>query len=484
MKKKLLTGGLWLIIVIILGSYLAYAQEDSTEGVDIMVVIDKSDSVNWNDPHGEILNAMERLLNLSIGTGNRIGFVVYNDTIIAQEHVRLINDESDVETVMNQLQNIHASRGTDIGLALQTARRQLELDDYRFGETALIFLSDGWYEFSLFNLNRDQSDVMEDVHYVLNHVSFPIFAIEYRMPSHQNSASDNAWKDEIEGRFFASNNQRLMEIVDEVYELIITMAYEHRRTTDEVQAVVIPQVRYRHPLMLEIIEPDEGGTITRIEFTITYFDVEALEANDAYINISEVGSGFTVTIENPEEVVYTIYYETYSSDPLHPEISITRLEVREPLVIPFDLIGFVLTGTVAMIIIGMLGFKLIKSRKIKKTLPKLTGQLECYFMEVPTGFGDIPIQSWSASYLSSQNKMPLSKLLRKISLASKMPETEKIYVKMNLNNTISIINKAGIICFKDGCEVKEKEIIMRHNEGLYMVFLKKTIEIELRARLK
>lgn len=78
--------------------------------------------------------------------------------------------------------------------------------------------------------------------------------------------------------------------------------------------------------------------------------------------------------------------------------------------------------------------------------------------------------------------VPILKLLKHVSLRAKVPEAEKKFASINDDNSISIINKAGAKCYKDGNEVADKQITLRHGQGLYMVFQKNTIEIELRVR--
>jgi len=57
-----------------------------------------------------------------------------------------------------------------------------------------------------------------------------------------------------------------------------------------------------------------------------------------------------------------------------------------------------------------------------------------------------------------------------------------IFASINVDSTILISNNAGIVCYKNGRVVKDKEIVLLNGEGLYMVFQKNTIEIELRAK--
>ena len=269
-------------------TYTIVANAD--EGVDIMIIIDKSDSMNWNDPDLETLAATQQILTLSLETNNRVGFVVYNDTIIAYQELRTIETQDDIDEIIEGLRDIQKSRGTDVGLALQTARRQLGIDQYRPGRTAIIFLSDGWYEFELFNANRNNDDVEADIEDVVTTVTYPIFTIQYSDRSIQQSPKSE-WAELTGGvHFTASDPDEMDEVVDEVYQLIMENAVVPTQSGDGY---------YEHQLIIPISQEVEVVEVTlegegNIEEVI-------LPKDYGYITIDEDGDNFIITVTDPEQ---------------------------------------------------------------------------------------------------------------------------------------------------------------------------------------
>ena len=414
--KKLIA---FLFIIIVLSNIIIVKANETPvdDGADIMIIIDKSLSMSWHDPDTETLEAMNHILNLNLGTKNRVGFVVYNDTIIAYQELQKIETQNDIDEIMNKLRGLQISRGTDVGLALQMARRQLRLDDYREKKTAIIFLSDGYFGFNLYNPNRNHDDVANDVEDVLTAISYPIFTIQYSVLEFGNQTLKDDWGNQTGGAHFtASNPDELTYAVEETYRLIMEM------------------VEYEINRMYEIHV---------YEYQLA--EVENAEPYENNITMQMVGSLIIGMVS-------------------------------------WEIIGIGLGVIVILLGVRLLVVSLLKKRQIKKKYPNLSGTLECYFMEIPIGTKDIPIQSWSAPALAANSKVSLNKLLKNVSLRSEMPEAEKIFASISADNIISITNKAGIECYKNGKEITDKQITLRHGEGLYMIFQKNIIEIELRAR--
>ena len=467
------------------------------DGIDIMIIIDKSLSMSWHDPYIETLEATNHLLNLSLGTGNRVGFVVYNDTIVAYQGLRTIETVDDIDEIMIELHGLRISRGTDIGLALQAARRQLNLDNYRWGRTAIIFLSDGEYELEWYNPNRNQSDVMADVDDVIANISYPVFNIQYSILEYRDEAPKNEWGELTGGASFtAMTSDEMMGAINEIYHQIVEMArvellmtelamVEEGAQENEVELVVGEINVYEHQLVISI-QQAETKRAEMVEVTLKgdgLLQEVIIPANHEHINVNMIGTNHIITVTDPVLESYTIYYFSDSEIPLENSIVTRMVEIRTERQMPWEIIGIGVSGIAVLVFLALLASRIVKKQQQKKLYPELNATLECYFMEIPTGVKDIPIQSWSASYLASNKKKSLYNLLKSVPLRNKMPEAEKIFASINIDSTISITNKADIVCYKNGREVKaDKGITLRNGEGLYMVFQKNTIEIELRAR--
>ena len=199
-------------------------------------------------------------------------------------------------------------------------------------------------------------------------------------------------------------------------------------------------------------------------------DIETLEATNHLLNLS---------LETSNRVGFVV-----CAQPFEIIIQAQMVKIPAGITMPWGILGIGVSIVALLTGLGLLLSNFLKKRQVKISYPILNGTLECYFMKIPTGIKDIPLQSWSATFLATRNKISLAKLLKRVSLRSKMPEAEKIFVSITEDNTISIINKADIVCYKSGQEMTEKQITLRHGEGLYMVFQENTIEIELRMRKK
>ena len=481
-QMKKLMAIIFTAIIVLTIPLTVKANEEWVDGVDIMVVIDKSWSMSWNDPNFETIEAFQHILNLSLGTGNRVGFVIYNDTIIASQGLQAIESLNDIDGILRELRDIKISRGTDVGLALKTVQRQLEIDNYRQGQTVMIILSDGDHEFEIHNPNRNHDDVMAEVEEVLTSISYPIYTVQYSAVERRDKAPKNEWGSRTGGaNFSAMTHNEMIKVLNDIYNLITEMAEE---TILAARLEYEANLVHEHQLIIPNT-PTETEYVESVEVTIMgegMIQEIIIPADYENITVSMVETNHVITIIEPKAESYTISYVTSSVSPF--EISTNTHMSKNPTkrIIPWEIIGIITSILVVLAILGLLWKKLWKKHQVKKAYPTLNSTLECYFMEVPTGTKDIPIQSWSATLLAANNKTSLDKLLKNVSLRSKMPEAERIFVSINYDNTISITNKAEIICYKDGKEVADKQITLHNGEGLYMVFQKNTIEIELRVR--
>lgn len=472
---------LLVIGVLFVSSTIVFADEEVFEGADIMVIIDQSDSMNWNDPRREILDGVYHLLRLSLDTPNRIGFVVYNDTIVTYRPVVTIESEEQIDEIMTHLREINVARGTDVGLALHTARRQLLLDEYRSGQTAMLFLSDGWYGFSLFNPNRTNDDVLVDVEEVLGMITYPIHTVLYNVRNADEPSLKDDWSERTGGLGFNTENPlQLVAAIDEIFESIVEMA-----TVTAVNAQIEYEMSQMHTHQLIIKNPtNETHRATVVEITLQnedrFYQMMPIEMDNVEFRIYD--EFVRITIHEPILPSYVFYYEAYGAEILDFQVTQQMVEIPTPIEINWPIVGVsfagvtVVSGFILFIVI------LIKRHNVKRRFPKLHGTLECYFMVVPPNTKEIPIQSWSSTYIASHRKVNLDKLFRHISLRHKMPETERTFIEINDDNTLSIVNKAGVISYRNGAQFTDKRITLQHGQSVYMIFKKGSIEIELRFR--
>jgi hypothetical protein len=493
-RKKYILAALILLLLPI------QVQAERTEfytGVDIMFVIDNSLSMQTNDPERMVYEAVKYIATLSEGSQNRIGFVIYNCGIIVQQGLQRVHDASDIHEIMERLQQTPTIMGTDVGLAMRTAHELLIEDNYRPGYTAMIMLSDGDTELNVIGQVRTQEEIEEEWEEVLEAVTFPIFTIQYSelgeglQDGYRFSGQKDDWGERTGGRNYNTTDlEELLDAITSIYsELSRLSAGLGRIRTEAVEAgefrlsVEIPETAYEQVALMQITLI--GNDVIR--------DL-ILPSNEGELSIRTVGNNSVIIITNPIESLYEIYYTTVTGEEV-VITTLTRMETRpeeveeveeEP---PFEPEPLLTTTEIMIIIGGIVGLGiiilvtyLIRNYLHRRTHRNFKGSLECYFMITPEGTGDIPIQSWSVSLLASKRKCNLYELLKSTPLAQKMPEAKKIYVKINPEKSILIDNQGGVTSIRDGKESVEKNISLRCGEGIYLIFQKGTIEVELRVR--
>ena len=421
MKRKIAL--LLMMLILILPIQADAATTEFAPGVDIMFVIDSSFSMGINDPDGMVFEAVKYVAALSEGTQNRIGFVIFTCSIVVEQGLRKIYDAQEIQEVMRELQAAPFVHGTDVGLGMGRAKELLTLDNYREGFTAMIILSDGDTVLEVDNPRRSQAEVEEEWEYVLENVSYPIFTIQYS------------------------------ELGDSIAD------------------------GYRHSGEMDDWGPRTGGR--NFDATHPLQLIEAIsciyeELTGLTLDITDVDGRFEIIIASPED----IDEEQIEAEELEEE---AEEEVAEPLLTGAQ-IAILVGSIIAGILIILLVIYSIRQHQHKKKYQYFKGSLECYFMVIPDASKEVPIQSWSAAVIAGKNKGNLYELLKNIPLLDKMPEAKKVFVEIGQNNSILITNQAGVTCYRDGREAKEKKISLHSGEGLYMVFQKGTLELELRVR--
>jgi len=420
MKRKI---ALLLIALLLVLSIQAGARNtEFAPGVDIMFVIDSSFSMGINDPDGMVFEAVKYVAALSEGTQNRIGFVIFTCSIVVEQGLRKVYDSEEIKEVMRELQAAPFVHGTDVGLGVGRAKELLMADNYREGFTAMIILSDGDTVLEVENPRRTQEEVEEEWEYVLNNVSYPVFTIQYS------------------------------ELGD-----FITDGYRHSGVMDDWG----PRTGGRnfdatHPLQL-------------IEAISSIYE----EMTGLTLDITDVGERFEVTIVSPED-----NQELIEEEELYDEL---EEEESEPLLTGIQ-IFMLICAIIGGILITLLAIYQVRQHQHRKRYQYFKGSLECYFMVIPDASKEVPIQSWSAAVIAGKKSGSLYELLKNISLINKMPEAKKVFVEIGQNNSILITNQAGVTCYRNGKEVGDKKISLYSGEGLYMVFQKGTLELELRVR--
>lgn len=115
---------------------------------DIVLVLDISDSMNETDPDRNSLKAAENLIS-TMEPAHRASLISFNTEAVVAKSMFPVNDQQERADAVTQINSLKYTGGTDIGLALDAALK--EIGDYRQeGRKPMVILfSDGYSELDL-----------------------------------------------------------------------------------------------------------------------------------------------------------------------------------------------------------------------------------------------------------------------------------------------------------------------------------------------
>ena len=117
-----------------------YANELQQKNINIVFVVDCSNSMNFNDKQnlsGELI----KLFTDSAFSNTNVGLVLYDDTILQSVPLGSVSDKTTVENIQQKVQSMIRKGNTDIGLALKEAVDLLPEGEQQ--QNVIILFSDG-----------------------------------------------------------------------------------------------------------------------------------------------------------------------------------------------------------------------------------------------------------------------------------------------------------------------------------------------------
>ena len=130
------------------------------EDLNIVFVVDHSGSMNQQDSQRMIEPILEIFVDTMHEENIRVGYVAYNDTIIAREAPISLQQKSQRDALKQTMSNTDNNGETDIGLGLQEAYHLMEGYD---GRKMIVLISDGETDLALSNTGRTESDSEQDI---------------------------------------------------------------------------------------------------------------------------------------------------------------------------------------------------------------------------------------------------------------------------------------------------------------------------------
>lgn len=144
--KRLLTGCLGTVIltaVLAVNCLAAQAKESEDRCMNVVFVLDQSGSMANTDAGALRFEAVELFLGLATETGNYMGGVVFDDTIVLQRDIEKINSKESKNELSAAIRNAVSYGDTDIGKAIELATRMLVTSGNPNLRSSIILLSDG-----------------------------------------------------------------------------------------------------------------------------------------------------------------------------------------------------------------------------------------------------------------------------------------------------------------------------------------------------
>lgn len=176
MRKKILYAA--AILLALCGGWNLQAQESgdivqvkeaammamTKEDLNIVFAVDHSGSMNEQDAQRRIPQMLKVFADTMHGENIRIGYVAYNDTILAQRAPVSVQQESQRDMLKETMESADNRGETDIGLGLREA---YHLMDGYAGRKMIVLISDGETDLQHSNTGRTERDSEQDIEEVI-----------------------------------------------------------------------------------------------------------------------------------------------------------------------------------------------------------------------------------------------------------------------------------------------------------------------------
>ncbi|MBC2020475.1 VWA domain-containing protein [Listeria booriae] len=446
-------------------------------GQDFIFVIDGSYSMDTSDPQKHIFELIRYMATLSTGTENRIGYVVYNDSVIKEQGLKKIDTEKENAQMMAGLTSLTRIKGTDVGLGMKTAKRILQEGHYQANHTAMIILSDGDIDVDTANPNRTQTDTNEDINQIVTTADYPIYTIQYSEEKVHNQAPMNTWGAKTDGKnYSATSVQQLIQDATDIYSRQTKMALQKdsiaaEKKTNNTFELTVPVKAPKNEVVTEIILTlQDNARITNIVLPSDKEDITMQKSNTTAI----------ITINSPKVSQYKITYQTKDNKPVQYQ-TITQTGPQKESSVSKWLI--VIAGILILAFLIYTIWRFARRIQTKKQTTYFHDSLEGYFMKTPEN-EEIPIQNWNASLFYNQAKVTLFDLLQGTPVQMQMQASKQIWIRVGTHNHLQITNKsANVKMIRNGQPVPNRKVcLLKASESLYLIFQESGIEIELRIR--
>ena len=207
------------------------AQADSAQGIDAVFVMDVSYSMNETDKEGIASEVVNMFMDMSDSERTRIGFVAYNDRIVASEPLTSLAEPGQKEKLKRQIGSLRRYGYTDLGLGLKKGAEIAGKGNGQGHKPFIILLSDGGTDFGNAYTGRTIADSNQDVERVIQQANKQGYRIYTIGLNHDGSVNEKQLKT-IAAKtggtsYITTSAEELPDIFNRIF-------------ADQIQSVLVP----------------------------------------------------------------------------------------------------------------------------------------------------------------------------------------------------------------------------------------------------
>ena len=312
MGKKILYAV--VISLILCGMVGTYSRAEETamtkEDLNIVFAVDHSGSMNEQDASRMISKVLQVFTDTMHGENIRIGYLAYNDTIVAQKAPIEIDQEEQCQALKQTMADAENQGETDIGLGLKEAYR---LMDGCSGKKMVVLISDGETDLARSNTGRTEEDSEQDIEEIVQLCQAegtPIVTVAFGKEYEGEEAVLRKISDRTGGDSYEAD--RPGELVSILYDLFHTnFSYSVREITDSIYEAGSQRINcgmdgmvYDELTVLFFSDQEiqEAGVISGGNWILS-----ETKENYAVVRLSEASSDLTIEFETKDKQQVSVF---------------------------------------------------------------------------------------------------------------------------------------------------------------------------------
>ena len=345
--KKLCAIFLTISLLITLCCIHAFA-DGTTQHVDVVLVIDDTNSMKQNDQERIAAQAIKKFSDRLASSGDQVGIVTYSIQILEEYPLTLIQGDTQINDIKNFADTKITQSGswTDISVGLKRAVEMIEADKNPNNKQAIIVVSDGENELSG---DRTAAKSYADLEYAIDS-GIPIHVIGVSIDDADVEKYLSDIGENSTGSYhFASTGNDLDTIFAEIQEDLLGLQSENQ-TFDVgpdgyIVTIDIPENVFYANIQLDHTEPVETSLQMESSGSLLYNDTDVIlteEVGYSNIRLVEPARGrYFLHVQSQQEQTVSLHFV------LNNEVTVEASAEMfgGSLISPFKLTASLMKGT-------------------------------------------------------------------------------------------------------------------------------------------